>query len=464
MDSKYVVWLALVQCAVAIGCAGAPAPLPPVPPPVAGYWYDDFRDQRAALERPGLIAGAARIKLTPARRGVRVAGHGHYRKHSVGVLDDLYARVLYLDTGADAVVLVSLDFIGWMHPRVERIRARVSRRHTDGILIASTHNHDGPDTEGLWGEPLFGLLPIASGIDGAYLDWVERRVARAILAAVARARPARLLTGEFAAPAGQVVNMREPDDVPLTVRVLRAETLAGRTIGTLIDFGNHAEALQDDNRWISADWPGVLCAEVDRALGGTTLFFSGPAGGMLEPANEPSDPEPARIAFMRRFGGALAGGAIRLAYRGMDPLDGVRVRHAIERIELPVDPGGTVALVMRLGLLEPRPLRDGRLTTEVAIVDLGPLQLVTIPGEITPEVGRAVAAKLPGPHRLIVTLGLDHLGYMISARQWADPDFAYERSMSLGPDTTGLVLEAVGRLVDKVRSEAAARATPAGRP
>ncbi len=463
MDLRRSVWLVALLCAGWAGCAGAPEPLPPVPPPLAGYWYDTFRDHRTALQEPGLIAGAARIVVTPARRGVRVAGHGHYRKHSVGVLDDLYARVLYLDTGAGAVALVSLDFIGWMHPRVERIRARVSERYPGSILIGSTHNHDGPDTEGLWGEPVFGLLPIKAGVDRVYLDWVERRIAGAILAAVARARPARLRVGSFEAPAGLVVNMREPDDVPLTVGVLRAETLAGDTIGTLVDFGNHAEALQDDNRWISADWPGTLCAEVDRALGGTTLFFSGPAGGMLEPANAPSDPEPDRIAFMRRLGGALAAGTIRLAIDGMEPLSGVRVHRAAERIELPLDPGGTVALVMRLGLLEPRPLHDGRLSTEMAIVDLGELQLVTIPGEITPEVGRAVAAKLPGPHRFIITLGLDHLGYMISDRQWADPEFAYERSMSLGPDTTRLVLEAVDRLVAGTRA-GTARATAAEAP
>jgi len=459
-------WAVVGALAWLSGCAGAPGPLPPVPRPVAGYFYDTFRDRRAALAEPGLLVGAAKVKLTPTRRGVRIAGHGHYRKHSIGVLDDLWARVLYIDSGEQAVALVSLDFIGWMHPRVDRIRARVSRTHPGSILVASTHNHDGPDTEGLWGNAVMGLVPLRSGVDPVYLDWVERRVATAIERAVAAARPARLRAGRFEAPAGWIVNMREPDDVPLTGTVLRAEGLDGRTIATLIEFGNHAEALQDENRWLSSDWPGELCRQVDRALGGVSLFVSGPAGGMLEPANQPDDPAPQRIAFMRGLGGVLAEGVIRLALGGMAELPHPRVRLQRLMFDLPIDPGGTVALVMRLGLLEPRPIKDGSLRTEAALVDLGGLQLVTVPGEITPEVGRAIRAKLPGPYSMLVTLGLDHLAYMISDRQRALPQFQYERDMSLGPETTDRVLAAIDELVARmsathVQAELAPKPPPA---
>jgi hypothetical protein len=180
---------------------------------------------------------------------------------------------------------------------------------------------------------------------------------------------------------------------------------------------------------------------------------------MLEPANQPDDPETERIAFMRRFGGLLAEGVIRLSLGGMAVLEDPQVR--LERLvfDLPVDPGGTVALVIRLGLLEPRPMEDGQLRTEAALVDLGDLQIVTVPGEITPEVGRAIRARLPGPHTLLITLGLDHLGYMISDRQWAEPAFHYERSMSLGPETTGRVLAALDALLARSHQEWA-RAQP----
>jgi hypothetical protein len=432
-------------------CLGTVPPAPPPAPPPAGYWFDTFRSRRAQLSRPDFIAGSARVKLTPSRRGVRIAGHGHYRKHAKGVLDDIYARILYLDSGREAVVLISLDFIGFMLPRVERIRSRVSRENRRIILIASTHNHAGPDTEGLWGSALLGLIPLKSGIDPEYLAWVEQRVARGILRAVATARPARLYLGRFLAPEGLAVNMREPEDVPREVTVLRVAGREGFTIGTVVNYGNHAESLQDKNRWLSADWPGVLCREVDMALGGVTLFFSGPAGGMLEPANHPDDPEPKRLAFREYLGGSLAAGVIGQAIGGMEEIRRPRLEVFNHRFELPIHAEGLVALAMDLHLLEPRPLRDNHLTTEAALVDLGDLQLITVPGEITPEVGRDISRSLDAPYRMIVTLGMDHLAYMISDRQWKDPRFDYEREMSLGSGTTDLVLDALHTLITQSR-------------
>ncbi len=446
------VTILLLSLAGLAGCHQPPAP-PPVRPPTAGYWFDSFRARRQRLTRPEFLAGAAKVKLTPTRRGVRIAGHGVFRKHSRGVLDDLWGRVLYLDSGPQAVVLVSLDFIGWMYPRTQRIRARVTRRHPHSIIIAATHNHDGPDTEGIWGPGLLGMVPTRSGVDQRYLDRVERRVARAILRAVARARPARLYLGRFPVPEGLAVNLREPEDLPLVATVLRAaDARDDSTIGTVINWGNHAEALQDHNRWLSADWPGVMCREVDLALGGVTLFFSAPAGGMIEPANRPDDPEPQRLAFCRHLGGSLAAGAINLAIGGMESCDQPEILLAWQPVRFSLQPGSTIALVFRLGLLEPRPLPAGRLLSEMELIDLGKLQIATVPAELTPAVGRLLEARLTAPYHMLITLGLDHLGYVITHRQWADARFEYERSMSLGPDTVDTLVEGIEGLTTTLRS------------
>lgn len=442
---RWIAWFMALAMTLA-GCAGV-EPLPAVPAPASGYWFDAYRARRARLRAPELVAGAAKVKLTPRRRGVRIAGHGHWHKIAKGVLDDIWGRVLYLDSGRGAVVLVSLDFIGFMLPRVERIRARVTRKHPGIILIASTHNHAGPDTVGLWGPALLGMLPLRCGVDRAYLDWVEQRVAAAILEAVASSRPARLYAGRFEMPPGLAVNLREPGDVPRRVTVLRAADQDGATIATVVNYANHAESLQDKGRWLSADFPGVLYREVDRALGGVTLFFSGPAGGMIEPANHPDDPERDRLAFRERLGGALAAGVIGQAIAGMEELARPRVRVRTRRFALPVEPGGLVDLAMSLELLEPRPLADGRIVTEAAYVDLGSMQMITVPGEPTPAVGRLIARELRGPYRMILTLGMDELAYIINDRQWQDPRFEYERADSLGPKTFQHVYEALRTLV-----------------
>lgn len=439
--------LVLVLLVVLSGCAGV-EPLPAVQPPAAGYWFDAFRARRARLRAPELLAGSAKVRLTPRRRGVRIAGHGHWHKTAKGVLDDIWGRVLYLDSGRGAVALVSLDFIGFMLPRVERVRARVTREHPGAILIVSTHNHAGPDTVGLWGPALMGMLPVRCGIDRDYLAWVEERVAGAILEAVASSRPARLYAGRFEMPQGLAVNMREPGDVPRRVTVLRAAAEDGTTIATVVNYANHAESLQDKGRWLSADFPGVLYREVDRALGGVTLFVSAPAGGMIEPANHPDDPERARLAFRERLGGALAAGVIQQAIAGMQELARPAVRLRTRRFRLPVEPGGLVDLAMSLKLLEPRPLVDGHIVTEAAYVDLGEMQLVTVPGEPTPAVGRRIERGLRGPYRMILTLGMDELAYILTDEQWRDPRFVYERSDSLGPRTFRITIENLRALME----------------
>ncbi|HSA20056.1 MAG TPA: hypothetical protein P5076_01295, partial [Myxococcota bacterium] len=317
----------------------------------------------------------------------------------------------------------------------------------DRILLFSTHNHDGPDTLGLWGPAVLQLLPVKSGQDPAYMDWLERRVARVILRAVASARPARALAGRFEAPAELAMNPREPGEVDRLANVLRLEDRRGGTVATLVQWGCHAEALQDLNRLLSADFPGVYYREAEDALGGVAMYLSGPAGGMVEPPDPPAAPLARRLATRERLGGALAAGAIQQAIGGMDELPSPALSVRVARVGLELQVGGLLDLAIGLGLLDPRPLVDGRMTTELALVRLGPLSLLSLPGEPTPELGRAFAARLPGEYRWVVGLGQDELGYLLSDRQWADPRFDYERSMSLGPGAAAQLLSVVDALV-----------------
>ena len=51
--------------------------------------------------------------------------------------------------------MVSLDLVGLASPRIYAARdALVADGFAgDHLLVASTHNHQGPDTMGLWGDP-----------------------------------------------------------------------------------------------------------------------------------------------------------------------------------------------------------------------------------------------------------------------------------------------------------------------
>ena len=113
--------------------------------------------------------------------------------------------------------------------------------------------------------------------------------------------------------------------------------------------------------------------------------------------------------------------------------------------------------------------------TEVGYLRLGELDIACIPGEIYPEIvldkvqtpadagadfpdaptEPAIYKQLAGPHRMMIGLANDEIGYIIPKRQWdAKPPFAYKRKAaqygeinSLGPETAPLICKAFAELV-----------------
>jgi hypothetical protein len=62
------------------------------------------------------------------------------------------------------------------------------------------------------------------------------------------------------------------------VTVTRFDALDGSPIATHVNYGCHPTTLGPDNLLYSADYPGVLCRIVDEAVGGVTIFSTGPQG------------------------------------------------------------------------------------------------------------------------------------------------------------------------------------------
>src|SRR5262249_37477025 len=97
----------------------------------------------------GLQAGFAEADITPklgAKPGF-MAGFGQDRK-ATAVHDPLLARAVVLHDGKQKIALVSIDVVGFFHPNVVRVREGLPGFAY--VLVSSTHNHEGPDTLGLW--------------------------------------------------------------------------------------------------------------------------------------------------------------------------------------------------------------------------------------------------------------------------------------------------------------------------
>ncbi|HVY61853.1 MAG TPA: hypothetical protein VHF22_09380, partial [Planctomycetota bacterium] len=147
--------------ALALAAAGATAWYrTPRPLRIPDYSLDlvlPAKEAVAAMPGAGpLRAGAGAVEITPDLSGppVWMAGFDSGRR-ALGVHDPLWARALVLDDGRARVGIVALDLIGFFHDEVVLARRALPRDlGIDYLAVCSTHDHEGPDTMGLWGSRL----------------------------------------------------------------------------------------------------------------------------------------------------------------------------------------------------------------------------------------------------------------------------------------------------------------------
>ncbi len=386
------------------------------------------------------LAGAAKAKITPAGR-VYLAGFRANRR-SVGVHDDLYARCLILKKGEDWLTLVSLDLIGLLNGDVREIVQRVKPLVGGNVIIASTHTHSGPDTIGLWGSSLFGLLPIRSGKDGEYVNFLKKEVSRAILDAATSLEEAEITCAQ-AEVHGLSKNIRRKYslDRDLIVMGVRS-TRTRRPMASLVNFACHPESLWSDNRLITADFAGYLCNTMERRLGGVVLYFNGALGGMVT-VNVRVDERRREVHTFpeaERIGTHLAMVALgAMEDAEVNPVYRIQAHRKV--VAIPAK-NWRFRLAKWMGVID-RPLEENRVLTELWRIDLGGAQIITIPGEILPNLGLKLKEHMRGKYRLLLGLANDEVGYVLSSADYHDELYSYERSMSIGPEIGPLIYKGV---------------------
>ena len=389
----------------------------------------DVLERGARLE---IEAGAAAVDITPKRQ-VFIAGYGQNRL-SRGIHDPIWARCLFLRIGEETVAFLSLDLIGLFLDDVDVIRNRAAGNdlRPRDIIVSCTHNHEGPDTLGLWG-PSIGQ----SGIDPDYLDQLVEGAVSCISEARESSVSAHLEVGSTSAT-GVSRNARDPGVLDPTLVSLRASAENGETIATLVNFANHPESLGSENVLISSDWPGYLYRSVERAIGGTCVFQNAALGGMVTP-----DVTAHTFEEAERIGSAT-GSATIAALRSATQLAPSHIDHRMVEAEIPVTNQRFLSLA-QLKTLK-REFRNGVVRTEIHMIRLGDLWMVTVPGEALPKLGLQIKALMGGAFKALIGLGNDELGYIIPEEDF-DPS-RYEESMSLGPKTAPSILSAVRQLTE----------------
>jgi hypothetical protein len=223
-------------------------------------------------------AGVAMADLTPPP-GIQLWGYSNPEQISTGTLDPLYGKALVLRVGEACIGLISMDF-GRMPPRnhCEAVRKKVRKSGINEVIFCATHTHSGP---------------IMESPDLAHVEPICDALADLLVEAAGRLQPVRLGVGK--APLDIAHNRRVvkggqcwmrwrnveklpsgPLDPELTA--LHLEGLDGKVVATLVHYACHPVILAPDNKEYSADWPGVMCRDVQGQTGAPCLFLQGAAG------------------------------------------------------------------------------------------------------------------------------------------------------------------------------------------
>ena len=439
-------------------CGGGDGALPPLragagtavlPIPVghshAGYLQSDALGAPHPPDDPG----SAFADLFPATRAVESAPR---------------AKALVLESGGRRLVLAQLDAVfvtAELTERVEQLaRERLGEDLAGQLIVHATHTHasagrfsaDSLRPSMLAAEPEPQRPALAHGVDTFSAESTERLargVVEAIGAALRTLRPARF---GWAAGTNETASRdRRCHDDWLTgkgdratgVTVLRVDDAADRTpIAVLFHFALHGTLYDYDSRAISVDAPGHVEYEIERRFDRpvVAMFLQG-AAASASPNGDPLDHHGSQA--MQRVAADL-GRTILELYDGIEtsphldvqtvvrsvPLDAGRLGYA--KGEFPED-GAMLCHFLdatcRGAPRDPKALDclgravpgGGKYQTWVAAARLGDLAILTLPGEPSAAVGRALedGARARGfAHAIPLGYSLDHDGYILLADDW----------------------------------------------
>jgi len=206
------------------------------------------------------------------------------------VADDVTARAMVVSSAKGTIAVEVVDQEGLFNVYQEQIRnqVRADGYRLNGIFISATHDESAPDSLGLG-----GVTQATSGVNDYWVSFMVKRSARAIERAYDAMRPASIRYTEVLGPS----NLRQcwssyPYVDDQHIPVLQAVDSRGRAIATLADVSQHAETLgfnggtpqlDEQNRWISADWIHFFRAALERRFGGVGIEMAGSVGSVESP-------------------------------------------------------------------------------------------------------------------------------------------------------------------------------------
>lgn len=403
---------------------------------------------------------------------VWIAGFGSDRP-AKGIHDPQWVRAIAVRNNGVTVVMLSVDAIGIFHNDVVAIRKAIDPAlKVDHLVLSSTHCHEVPDTMGNWsGLPMFGY-------DTRYIAKIKEKAKEAVEEAVSGLQAADMYCATVKVPEeGFVRDSRKPIalDPNMYLWHFTKSNASDQTIATVVNWGNHPETLGGRNPYLSSDFVhyireglehGVPEPNSVKGFGGTCVFFQGMIGGLATQLgvtvpnrggsggfHEDSLEKAEHLGYNVAI---LAANSLRGAdvWKNDKPLVAVAAETIKAKMDNPLFKYGIM-----LGLLHQGYFWGGYAKTEVGAIRIGDVMIVTIPGELYPEIAvGGVEARLGRDFEIdpvevppfqseqrkcakqtpVFGLCNDEVGYIIPKSQWdAKAPWTYGNSDQYGEENSG---------------------------
>src|SRR5437868_12825995 len=224
-----------------------------------------------------LRAAVTTADITPAP-GARLWGYSSRKSPATGTLDQLYARVLVLETGSQRLAVVSVDLGRPFGPASLQWLRNATRNDVSFLILTATHTHSGPVIQDDYprGKPAWetaALEKIAQAVSEARHKLGDVQVG--VGYGVAFIGHNRLRANPDGTVSWFERNLTELPTAPVdgTVSVLRIDRTDGQPLAILVNYACHPVIFGSDNLQYSADFPGATARTVEQAFAGISVCF-----------------------------------------------------------------------------------------------------------------------------------------------------------------------------------------------
>jgi hypothetical protein len=409
--------------------------------------------------------GAAAVDVTPTRFPISMNGQMHDQV-ATSAFSRLHARCVVLDDGATEIAIVVVDSCMIPRPLFDDAKTRASRStgiKTEHMMMSATHTHTAPAALGVFQtEPdseyvTFLTAKIAEAVEQAHKNRVPAKVGWAVgqdptqvFCRRWKMKPGTAQTNPFGGTTGDQAQMHpgylNPNAVEPTgpvdpsVSVLAAQTLDGRPIALLANYGMHYAGYGIPGGTVSADYFGRFCDKIKARMDAdandssfVAILSNGPCA-----ATHCYDYSKAKVdVTIETVSDSVAKVAFE-TYKSIEYHDSVPLKMAERRLTIPLRLAGADEVakaheslqnakgpsLTTLGDIYAREtvlLDVGLRETELKLQALrvGSLGIAAIPNEVYAETGLAIKRESPLSPMFVIELANGASGYIPPPEQHA---------------------------------------------